>query len=567
MLFSEFYQKGNIGIPNHRLLSKYVVPTFPIKNLVRNKDVLIESYKQGDYTAPVSIEGWVDVSGNEIILRTVPYGSDFGTVTSAIRTTMKDRKHWLWNYVISASQYSSSEAEFSLEVKRGQNPFEVLDKLRPLLRFNHRWHPLYNYMKDGRAINLNPATLTFLWYQERMISIAGGLKYRQSDLIYRKMTLEALLQICEHTDEVITIIRNSEDEEDSIKALHSRFEQLTWKQAKIIVQQKFSTLAKANRKQIELDIEQTDADLQIVVDNFSRVHETIYTDAQFLKKKYKSTRQSKIVNDFIGYVQFGSMGIIHFFNEEEMYEILNSKGWSANINKTIHLYDPKYPNRFLVKNGKLVPMTEPSKEMTCEGVVCYPADRTDFTLAIGADQSTCVLERSVTGIYGNFTICPITKTFYAIHRNGKVTQEIVYTFSIRKTISKGAKTDLIFGLPEKTKDVVVIHMNTTDINSLRIDRILLPHDMGNLKTVPIGDMFILGIYPIDTAEIYVNIPESCTKNIVMNHLVVKNIAAMFKDGKNHQWISLSKSASNPFNRRFRRNSAVRTLFVLDLSEE
>jgi DNA gyrase/topoisomerase IV subunit A len=42
-----------------------------------------------------------------------------------------------------------------------------------------------------------------------MICIAGGLKYRQAELIQTKMMLEAMLVICEHTDEVINIIKDS----------------------------------------------------------------------------------------------------------------------------------------------------------------------------------------------------------------------------------------------------------------------------------------------------------------------------------------------------------------------
>lgn len=565
MAFSEFYQKGGIGIPNHRLIARYVVPTFPIQNLIKNREELIQHYNNGNYTKAVSIEGWAEVSGNTIVLRTVPYGTDFGTVTKTIRDLMKDRKHWLWDHLVTINQYSSDVAELSIEVKRGQNPFEVFDLIRSTLRFSTMWHPIYSYMKDGRALSLNPATLTYLWYQERMISIAGGLKYKQADLIYKKMTLEAMLIICEHSDEVINIIKNSEDEEDATNALYKRFEKLTWKQAKIVAGQRVSILAKSNKRQIESDLEQLDIDLQNTVASFSRIHETIHSDAQFLKKKYRSTRESKFSDEFIGYVQFGNLGIIHFFNEEEMYSILNSKGWPNHVKKSIHLYDPKTPLRCMMKNGKLIPMIELSKEIACEGIVCYPLDKSELTLVIGKDQNTCIVERSVTGVYGDFTLCPISKTFYALHRNGAVTEENSSSFSIRKTISKGAKTDLIYGLQNKVSDLVVFHMNTSDINTLRVDRIIRADGLGSLKTVPTGNMQILGIYPIRTKEIYLNIPDDCKKNVAMDHLVIRNISAMFGDNKNHHTINLGKTTG--FNKRFKRNPSVRTLFTLDLSEK
>lgn len=555
MAFAEYYQKGGAGIPKN--IAKHLIPTFPILNIIKNRDELYRSYINDDYNKEISMEGWADISGSNIILRTVPYGTDFGTMTSKLRNQMRDRKHWLWDYIVGVNQYSSDTAELSIEVKRGKNPFEVFDKLKPVIHFNNNWHPIYSYMKDGRALALNPAVLTYLWYQERAISIAGGLKYKQTDLIYRQMVLQAMLVVVEHSKEVIRLIEESDDEEDAVKRLYERFKELTWNQAKIVSQQRISTLAKSNRKQIESELEQVAVDLESTVKSFSRINEIIYTDAQFLKKKYKTTRESRFSNDFIGYVQFGDWGITHFFDYEEMYELLNSK-WPTHVKKTIHLYDSKAPVKYAVQNGKLNLLTELSKDINCEAIVCYPYDKSELTLAIGSDKSTCVVERSVTGIYGDHIICPISKKFYGIHRNGAVTAEDVQSFSIRKNISKGAKTDLIYGLSDKSNDLVVIHMNTTEPNTLRIDRILFDGKIGSLKTVPTGDMHLLGIYPINSKEFILNVPDSCRK-INSEFIIVKNIKKLFESGKNNHLINLAKTS----NKRLKRNNQVRSLFVLD----
>ena len=564
MRFSEFYQKGGIGIPSYKSLAKYLVPVFPIPTTVRNRPELLAKYSVGDFTEPLEVEGIVDVSGNAIILRSLPYGVDFSNIVKTIRDLMCDKKHWLWNHLVTVNDYSTDTAEFSMELKRGSNPYQVLDLLRPLIKFNNRWHPIYSYMKDDRAITLNPVSLIYLWYQERSICIAGGLKYRQADLIQTKMMLEAMLVICEHSNEVIELIKESDDEADAIERLYARFEQLTWKQAKIIAQQRISTLAKANKQQIIMNLEKTEQDIESTIASFSKIHETIYADASLLKKKYGSTKATRFAEDYLGYVQFGSFCITHFFSEDEMYDILNTKGWPGNIQRTIHFYDSKTPVRYLVQAGKFVPMTIPSKEITCAGIVCYPSERADLTLAIDPSGCTVITDRVIDGVNGEYTICPITKNFIGIHRNGTVKFESVDEYSNRKTVCRGAKSDLIYGLPDKVKDAVIFHMNTSETNVLRIDQIVQGEVLENCKTVPIGKTIILGIVPAKTENLYLNIPDSCRKNVAIEHLKIPSVSRLIAKGQTHRFLNIGKV--NP-GAKFKRNNVVKTLFTLDTTDK
>ena len=558
MIFSEYYQNGGVGTPDKKLLSKYLVPSFPIHNLIKNRKDIIKHYNEGDYTYPVDIEGLAEVTGNTIVLRAVPYGVDFGTVTRIVREQMRDKKHWLWNYLSTVNQYSSDTAELSFEIKKGLNPFDVLNAIKGIIKFNYKWHPIHSYMKNGYALSLNPVMLIYLWYQERAVSIAGGLKYKQTDLVFEKMKLEAMLVISDHTNEVINIVRKAEDEEDAIKKLHKKFTDLTYKQAKIIANLKISTLSKASRKQILSDLEQVEFDLKNVIGSFTKIHNQIYTDAQYLKKKYKSTKETRFSDDFIGYVQYGNLGITHFFDLDEMYELLNSKGWSNSVKKEIHFYDSKYPHKYTLIGGKLNNLDILPRNIACEGIICLPAEREDYILTMDKKtNSTSVVEvKDNINYNASFTICPVSKHFYAIHKNGKITEDSVDKYTLRKTISKGARTDLIYALPDKYTDVVVFHMNPTFPNNLRADRILKDNSkLGCLKTTPTGSTIILAICPIKQNEIYLNIPHSCTKINSIEFLCIKNIKKLFTESDNIL-IPLNK------NIKLKRNSNVRTLYTL-----
>lgn len=558
MIFSEYYQQGRVGIPENKVLAKYLIPSFPIKNLIRNRQELLKAYSSGDYSRGVDIEGWMEVAGNTLVLRTVPYGVDFGTVTRIVREQMKDKKHWLWGLLNTVNQYSSDAAELSFELKKGMNPFNVLNSLRSILKFNVNWHPIHSYMKNGRALTLSPATLTYLWYNERAISIAGGLKYRQTDLVFEKMKLEAMLIVSNNTDDVIDIVKKSEDENDAIRKLHHKFTELTHKQAKIIANLKISTLSRSNRKQILSDLEQVEVDLKNITNSFTKVNEQIYNDAQYLKKKYRSTKETRFSDDFIGYVQFGNLGVSHFFNKNEMYDLLNTKGW-GNVSRSIHFYDNKLPKRFFISNNKLLPLERVSKDIACEGIVCQPTRinpaESNIIFINKETNNTCVVD-SYAEYSNDFTICAVGDKFYAIHRNGKITLDDINTYSRRKTVSKGSKTDLLYVLSMSAKDIVVFHMNDKNPNVLRIDRILSSDTLGCLRTIPTGTEYILDTVPMNKSEVYLNIPTECTKSNVIEFILVKQVKNLFKD-QNNILVQLNK------NSKLKRNNNVRSFYILD----
>ena len=143
-----------------------------------------------------------------------------------------------------------------------------------------------------------------------------------------------------------------------------------------------------------------------------------------------------------------------------------------------------------------------------------------------------------------YQLFPITKKFYAIHRNGIVTEEHYTSFTMRKSVSRGAKTDLIYGLPDNARDVVVFHMNTKETNTLRISRILTPESLGQLRTVPVGQMAILGVYPIKTKTIMLNIPEDCRSASAMEFLRISNIKKLFETRENNLVLSITKTSKD-----------------------
>lgn len=569
-------KKSVVGyVPNPKEYAKYMVPSFPIKNLIKNRDQLLDAYAHGNYTVPIELDGCVEITGSEITLKAVPYEVDFGVVTSKFRDILavkassqsekekvKNRAKQFLSYITTANQLSADEAEYLFPVKQGRNPFEAWEMIKTELCFSSSFHPIYNYSTDGKAIQVTPLKLLDAWYKERRFSVIGALKYRQSDLIKEERKLRAMLIVCEEMDKVINIIRNSNNETEAIDNLFKEFayKKLSWKQAEIITAQKLSTLAKARKADLLIELEQNERHQKDNLHQFTKIDDVIKNDALYLKKRYKTARVTRYNDEFKGYIKYGNLGIIHFHDEQDMINLLKTK-WSCR--KYIHFYCPEYPQRYIVKNNRTEPMINPSREIWCQDVLCYPNTKQELTLCINdTDKSTSVVERSIEGVFDGWTICPITKTFYGIHKNGSITEENVNDYSIRKNVTRGARTDLVYALPNKVEDVVVFHMNSCAPNILRVDRILRPNNLGKLIMTPDGNWRVLAICKVNKKEVYLNIPDDCTKNIQIHHLKIRDICKLFEDGNDHHLIDVNKSSA--LGKRLKRHDQVRTLFILEL---
>ena len=569
MKYADSRQKGEIGSPSPQEYAKYLLPSFPIRNTVINKEEILEHYQQGDFEVPIKLEGVCELSGNNIIFRTVPYINDFGNCTStfvrmheAKEKGYKDYK-WLSDDIIATHNYSSDITEFHVAIRNNRNPFDVLEEIRSLLRFNDTLAPIYSYTRDDKVDRIDPLRLLVMWYNERYLSIVGGLKYDQAALISEERRINAMLIICDNVRKVIDLITSSDNKQHAINRLFHEFRSrhLSWKQAEIIVNQPLHVLTKISKPDLEAQREQNRLSQEENMAMFGKVHEIIRRDAEELKKEYgsKTPRLTRYNTDYKGYVKYGDYGIIHFCNEKEMYALLNTKGWGS-TKKTIHMYDPKYPNKYIIKNGRQVPMI-PYHEMSCTDVICYPNERQDITLVVHESEGkVSVVERPLDQKKPGITICPISKHFYAIHKNGSVTEEDYTNFTVRKSLAAGAKSDVIYGLPSKSTDMVAFHMNSAEPNILRIDRILTPNSLGKLHIVPAGKRYLLGFFSIKQKEILLNIPEECRKNVVINHLLITEISKVFEDGDDHHILDVNKTSA--LSKKLKRTE-VKSLFTLD----
>ena len=307
--YATMRRTNRLYIPHPKEYVKYMIPSFPVRNLIKNREALEEAYANEDYTVPIEMDGCVEITGNDITLKAVPYEFDFGVVTSNFRNILatksgsdknRSKAKYYLSYIATANQLSADEAEYLFPVKSGRNPFEAWEAIKTELCFSSSFHPIYNYSIDGKAITVNPLKLLEVWYSNRRASIIGDLNYKRSELLHEELKLRAILLVCDEVDKVIQTIRSSSTTEEATEKLYRAFrdKKITYKQAEIIVGQPLATLARANKTAILNKLEQNKLNQSNNLKQLDRIDDMIIDDVSYLTTIAAKDFDDSILNQY-----------------------------------------------------------------------------------------------------------------------------------------------------------------------------------------------------------------------------------------------------------------------------
>lgn len=529
-----------IQVP-HQTIAKYLIPDFPIPNYLMNREELLKEYSQGNFECPIRLNGTMQFENNSVVLKSCTYGVSYYTLYCNLTDKLKDPKikHWLLNYINGYSDFSDKEPNFTIDFKNKVDIFELLGKLRATLEMEGAIHPRYYYTYDDNPLHKTPPQLLSIWYDERKRSILSGIKYKHMQFTQQRLEKQARLIICERADDVVRILRYSED---PIKDLTATFPTLTRYQATIIYNAPLHTLTKLSKVKLEEDIVRIDSSIRDTVAGYGKLDEIVYNDAQYIKKKYGKKRMTKFADEMVGYIKVGETGIIQYESPEDLYAIMERNPNNCK-DLQIYTYHAHLPNRVAYAEQKALKYkyTTIPKEFKGTAVLEYPNNPVTFCrINDGAAFIPGIKIPNDNQKRGELQYT--TKKCYGISLNGNVIELDESSISSRKSISRGAKSNIIYVIPGNCKDMIVFHMHPLESNTLRMDRILYDGILGKCVFTPTSDLQVLDIQPINTNFIALNIPQSCINKVAINYLIVENVKGFFEEGTTSMIINLSRGS-------------------------
>lgn len=482
--FCKHKEKNGVKPFNMKAHADKLLPDFPINNVLLDAPGLLEAYRHGDFNAPIAIEGTVTLEHGAIIVHSLPYGKAFDVerkIQDAIRAKEKIAGGWFEKNLKDVFNFGG----IKITLQRGVNVFDAWERVKPYIKFYDAMHPRPNYTdEDGYLYTFDPRTLLELWYKERSDLVAATKRRTIRELYKRLRIVQAYLIVCRSTNEVIQIIKDN-DASNAAKALSERFAELTQFQADHLASARLTLLSRNSEADLKAEEESLKTKITATAASLESIASEIAQTAADLKKKYPVERMTRIPN-YIGYVSVDH-GCIQFEHVDEITEILGRFPKSV---VSVHMYDG--PNIIQVdKNGKALKGAIP-KYTTGDIYGLLFDGPSGYTVNFNDDGTACCIKGIVYGTRAQ-GFCYTTPKSIAINKDGSVeTINVPEAISLRKTVSKGARTNIIHVYPYTDKSHFVVVMNDKEPNTFIVQRV--SHERGKIILPRVGENRIVHHY-------------------------------------------------------------------------
>ena len=333
-------------------LMKYIKgPDFPTGGIIYGTEGIKKAYKTGRGKIVIRSKFTIetDKKGHESIVFTeVPYGVNTTNIITKIKELVRDKQI---EGITNANDESSDRHGMRLvvDLKRGAVTKIVLNQLfaktelqsnfgvinLALVPQEKEGSPRYEepdyltlkpqYLKP-EVLNLKQLIAHFVSHRDEVIT--RRTIYDLKVARHRMHILEALITAINNIDEVIKIIRGSEDTETARKALEKRFN-FDEEQSQAIVDMQLKRLTHLQIEDLQKEIKELQAwidYLQDLLANHDKILEIIKNDTNELAEKYGDERRTDIVASEVEQINVEDM-----IKDEDMVVMISRLGYIKRV--------------------------------------------------------------------------------------------------------------------------------------------------------------------------------------------------------------------------------------------
>ena len=276
-------------------------PDFPAGCEILANAAIREAYKTGHggvvMRAKTEFETFDNDRRYRIVATNIPYQVNKARLVAQIAGLVKDKR--IEGISDIRDESGRDGMRIVVELKRDANPNVVLNQLFKMtqLQLSTGINFLALVNDEPRVLNLQEMIFHYLQFQREVIERRTKFELKKAE--ERAHILEGLVVAVNNIDEVIKVIKTSEDRATAQKNLIERFG-LTERQANAILEMKLSRLTgleveklKAELAELELTIER----LKGILADKTKIDEIIKTELLEIRAKYPTPRKSEIVYD------------------------------------------------------------------------------------------------------------------------------------------------------------------------------------------------------------------------------------------------------------------------------
>ncbi len=304
-------------------------PDFPTGAVAFNKADLLHAYSTG--------KGGVVVRGNaeivegkkgdfQIIVTSIPYRVNKADLIVRIADLVREKKI---EGIRGLRDESTRDIRIAIDLKQGAHPQKVLNFLYKHTALEDTFHFNMVVLVDGvpQTLSLKGILQEFIKHRREVVKRRSEFDLRQAQA--REHILLGLSKALDHIDEIIKTIKASKDVAEAHANLMKKFK-FSELQAQAILEMRLSRLANLERKKIEDELKEVQAQIAELLDllkSEKKMLGVIKTEIETITEKFGDDRNTKMVK--------GAAGVINVEDlvaDEEQVLVLTAGGYVKRTN-------------------------------------------------------------------------------------------------------------------------------------------------------------------------------------------------------------------------------------------
>jgi len=298
-------------------------PDFPTGGYIYGRAGIREAYMTGRGKVIMRARAEVEEVGNreQIIITEIPYMVNKTTMIEKIVSLVRNKQVEGISFIRDESDRKGMR--IVIGIKQDSFGEIILNQLYKFTQLQSTFGINNLALVNGRPVQLNLKDLISEFVKHRMNVITRRTQFDLDKAQARAHILEGLMIAADNIDEVIKIVRNSDDEPAAQVALAERFK-LSEEQAKAITAMRLGRLTKMNRLELENEYNELTAliaDLQDILANESRKQQIIMDELEEMRGRYNDARRTEIVD------ALGEVSIEDMIADEDMVITMSHEGY------------------------------------------------------------------------------------------------------------------------------------------------------------------------------------------------------------------------------------------------
>ncbi len=315
-------------------LMKYIQgPDFPTAAYICGRSGIAEAYTTGRGRAvmrSVTHKEQLSQGKEAIVVTEIPYTVNKAKLVEEIAALIRLKK--IEGISDLRDESDRDGYRIVIELKRGENHEIVLNQLYKHTRMQTTFGIILLALVDNHPRYLTLREMISYFVEHRREVIVRRTRYDLEKAEARAHILEGLRIAVDNIDEVIQLIRSSQDRPEAMNGLMTRFE-LTEIQAKAILEMQLQRLIALEREKLEEEYQQLLKDIEYyrkILSTPELVMSIMKEELLEIKKRYGDVRRTKIVADST------DLQIEDLIAEENMVVTISHTGYVKRIATSVY---------------------------------------------------------------------------------------------------------------------------------------------------------------------------------------------------------------------------------------